>query len=308
MLSDAYRGIKFCSIIFKILKGEEMVIKYFQIVFKTVGLLFVVIILVFGYRIISKDAQLRRIGAQVAKKQETRGCDFSKSFITLCGRSSKSNTRIKVEARCEIHDTLTGQTKNYYLLASCKGEDTYSKGRLFLDPPYDFSMIIADKEFLIIRNFANTLFDNVQPGFWKEAFGDIDFYIKMARIEQLSDKIKIAMITEGSVIINGRIEISDQSGRYRAILEFPIKTLNVSKENELYQVDTGPILLPDFSSSENKAMIERFNIAFVAYNNSYEAYFIIKEPTAITADAKNKTSFYSHIIRLNSVNSIFKVK
>jgi hypothetical protein len=274
------------------LKGEEMVIKYPKIFF--------VIILVFGLCV------NKGIGAQVAKESETKGCNFTKSFITLCGRSSKSNTRINVEARCKIHDTFTGKREKYYLLTSCKGEDTYSKGRLFLDPPYDFSMIVGDKEFLIMRNFANSLADNVQYGL-KEAFGDIDFHIKTARIEKLSDKMKIAMITEGRAIVNGRIEIRDQSGRYRAILEFPIKTLNVSKENELYQVDTGPILLPDFSAPENKAMIERFKIAFVAYNNSYEAYFIIKEPTELI-DTKNKTSFYSHIIRMDSVNSIFKVK
>jgi hypothetical protein len=106
-----------------------------------------------------------------------------------------------------------------------------------------------------------------------------------------------------NLILNGRCELADESGRYRAILEFPIKTMNVNDIDNMYQIDTGPILLPDFLSNKER-MVERFKLAYVAFNKSDDAYFVIQEPTPVTQESKEKVSYYSYVVKLNTKNMV----
>lgn len=247
--------------------------------------------------------------AHPSKEKLLKSCDFSKSFITFRGKyidNTDTNARIQVEARCEINDNLIEKTTNYYLVSSCKGEYVYSKGELFIKPPYDFLMIYSDKEFRILRKYANARRDNNSYGIWKEVFTNVNFHIKMVSAETLKDITKIVQVSLTNRILNGRVEIIDKLGRYHAILEFPIKTMNVSEKGCSYQVDTGPILLPDFTAT-NKTMIEKFQIAFVAFNSKNESQFLINAPVTVGIGIMNKTRDYSRNIKINSQNTILQL-
>ena len=202
-----------------------------------------------------------------------------------------------------VLDQETGESENYYLVASCKGEDTYGGGRLFLVPSYDFCMVYSSTDFMIIRTHANAERDNTTVGDNRGHFLDVHFHIEMADAETLESYEEIVQTTLDNRILNGRTEIADESDRYRAMLEFPIKTMNVNDISNAYQVDTGPILLPDFTSSKER-MVERFQLAFVAYNRADEAYFVIQEPTLIAADSGEKAPHYSNVVRADAQNLV----
>jgi len=87
------------------------------------------------------------------------------------------------------------------------------------------------------------------------------------------------------------------------MIEFPIKTMNANHVRGIYQVDTGPILLPNFTSNKER-MVERFQLAFVAYNRNDEAYFVIQEPTPITEGSGEKVSHYSKVVRADAKNTV----
>jgi len=106
-------------------------------------------------------------------------CDFSRSFVTFVTKNRTNNARIQVESRCEIFQHEIGRTETYYLVASCKGEDTYGKGRLFLVPSYDFCMIYSSKDFMIIRTHGNAELNNITIGDNQGHFLDVHFHIKM---------------------------------------------------------------------------------------------------------------------------------
>jgi hypothetical protein len=93
------------------------------------------------------------------------------------------------------------------------------------------------------------------------------------------------------------------------VIEFPVKTMNVNDINNIYQVDTGPILLPDFEAKKER-MVERFQLAFVAYNKPDEAYFVIQEPIpAVSGQADGpKMSHYSRIVRTDSKNAVMALR
>ena len=234
-------------------------------------------------------------------------CDFGRSFVTFVTRGRGNNARIQVEARCEMTDAQ-GAVEEYFLVASCKGEDTYGKGVLFLDPNYDFCAIFSRKEFMIIRVGApyvnkNTIAANA------DRFDDVLFDIKMADGEVLSPDAAVVKATLAGRVVNGRTEIADKAEKRRAMIEFPVKTMNVNDINNIYQVDTGPILLPDFEAKKERA-VECFQQAFVAYNKADEAYFVIQEPIPASPDQPNgpKVGHYSRIVRMDAKNSVIALK
>lgn len=236
-----------------------------------------------------------------------KSCDFSRSFITFVTSNQSNNARIQVEARCEMLDSETGESEDFYLVASCKGEDTYGEGCLFLIPSYDFCMVYSHEDFMIIRTHVNAERDNTTVGDNRGHFLDVHFHIKMTDAEVLQSNAEIVQATLANRILNGRTKIADEGGRYYATLEFPIKTMNVNDVRNAYQVDTGPILLPDFASSKER-MVERFQLAFVAYNQEDEAYFVIQEPTPIVADSGEKASYYSKVVRTDAQNSVIALR
>ena len=234
-------------------------------------------------------------------------CDFSRSFMTFLIEDRRNNARIQVESRCQLLDETTGQAEDYYLVASCKGEDTYGEGRLFLVPNYDFCMIYSATDFMIIRAHGNAERDNREAGAHRDKFENVTFHVNMVDAEVLADDRAAVEATLDNRIINGRTEIADDTGRYRAMIEFPVKTMNVNDVRRMYQVDTGPILLPDFESQAPR-MVERFNLAYVAFNNPNEAWFVIQEPTPIAEGRSEKVSHYSRVTRMEAQNSLVAIR
>jgi len=66
------------------------------------------------------------------------------------------------------------------------------------------------------------------------------------------------------------------------VLEYPVKTMNVLREPSRFQVDTGPLILPDFTSTAEHR-IERLEMAYVVYNGFDRAEFIRRKPIAFAA-------------------------
>jgi len=235
-------------------------------------------------------------------------CDFSRSFVTFVTRERANNARIQVEARCALTDVRDGSSEDYFLVASCKGEDTYGSGVLFLEPSYDFCGIFSAREFILIRaGVPYHARDTV--GANRDLFDDVLFYIRTVEAEALDTNEAIVQATLANRVINGRVEIADPTGRYRASIEFPIKTMNVNDIRNVYQVDTGPVLVPDFASSRER-MVERFDLAYVAYNTPDEAYFVIQEPIAIDPQQPDgpMVSHYSRIVRMATRNSLLAMR
>jgi hypothetical protein len=239
----------------------------------------------------------------------TRSCDFSRSFVTFVTPGRGNNARIQVEARCTILDRQTNQSEEFYLVASCKGEDTYGKGPLFLEPNYDFCGIFSNREFMLIRRHSNHRRDNETVATNAERFEALRIDLKLVDAEVLPDNPRIVQATLANRIINGRVQIADATARYEATIEFPIKTMNVNDIKMMYQVDTGPILLPNWNA-EKKRAVERFDLAFVAYNRPDEAYFVIQTPTEVdVGDPKSpKVSHYSLTSRMPAKCEVIELR
>ena len=232
-------------------------------------------------------------------------CDFSRSFITFVTQGRGNNARIQVEARCLLTDISSGTEDEYFLVASCKGEDTYGKGILFLDPNYDFCGIFSRQEFRLIR-VGVPFRTNETLGDVERFFEEVKYDIVLVEGKGLTNNEAIVQATLSNQLLNGRTTLND-AGRYRATIEFPIKTMNANDIEHLYQVDTGPLLLPDFRSQARR-IVERFDLAFVAFNKPDEAYFVIQGPMSICGTEEPQVSHYHRIVRMDTENEVIALR
>ena len=105
----------------------------------------------------------------------------------------------------------------------------------------------------------------------------------------------------------GRTEIKDPKHPLRYVIEYPIKTMNFMPKDNSYQIDTGPLLVPDFDLEAESAVIDRLEMAHVAYNHKYPdlAEFILRKPTAVTDDSGNELCQILHYskVRVDSAQN-----
>jgi hypothetical protein len=81
--------------------------------------------------------------------------------------------------------------------------------------------------------------------------------------------------SERNLQMVGRTEFRDEQRKERYVLEYPIKTMNFRPESASFQVDTGPLLVPNSRSGQAKA-IDRLEMAHVCYNRFDRAEFILR--------------------------------
>ena len=115
----------------------------------------------------------------------------------------------------------------------------------------------------------------------------------------------VTAASEGKDPLVGRTTLSHPDGSYECTLEYPIKTMNFRPETPSFQVDTGPLVLPDFSPSE-ESMIDRLVMAHVAFNRFDRAEFIIRLPTPIDESRPDgpRTLHYAEVREYPATNQI----
>ena len=227
--------------------------------------------------------------------------DYGRSYIV--GQWPENSARFLVESRLRI--TENGGTTDFYQCASCKSERTFAEKDLFSQVNYDFLPVFGPQEGIVFRRHAGT-----QPRYKEKRpsanmWGPQEYRLVPAKATTaLSTPAAIRDATHAAIPLVGRTEIRSQSRS--AIIEYPIKTMNIHEERDLYQVDTGPVLWPDLSFPG--AAIDALYLAFVAFNRDDIAYFVIEGPTTIPADSGSATvHHYSRHEKQQAHNSLFAV-
>jgi hypothetical protein len=120
---------------------------------------------------------------------------------------------------------------------------------------------------------------------------------------------KIRDTTAAAVPIVSRTELADDATGLKAVIEAPVKTLNVSIHRSMYQVDTGPIAYPDLSQ-RFEPRIDCLKLAFVAFNAPHFADFIVEQPTAVVEDEVEKCQIhhYSKPFSMPAKNALLAVE
>ena len=216
--------------------------------------------------------------------------DYGRSFIS--GTAPFNCVRFWVESRTTIFDDQAGTAVDYYQCASCKSENTFAEQDLFQGDNYDFLPILGDGYWLVFRRPAR-----ISPRYRtvctaEELWGEPKMMLHYAtRATELDTFEKIRDATAAGLPIVTQTEIRNQETGLRAVIECPTKTMNISLDKSIYQVDTGPIAFPDLTK-RFEPQIDCLSLAFIAFNAPHFADFIIEQPTAVVEDEQEKCRVY----------------
>ena len=189
--------------------------------------------------------------------------------------------------------------ERFVLIAPCRTEWVYAEDRLFQIPSTEYRMIYSLKDH---RGMGSKIMyqgpsSKGEPHFPNFSSVEIDVQT-FTGTRQLKTPTEINSATETNIPLVARTEIRDAKRGRRYVMEYPIRTMNFRPEAGSFQVDTGPLLVPDLNSEEEKP-IDRLQMAHVVYNRLDKAEFILRRPTPITDESGaevTKVLHYSEVM------------
>ncbi|MBG88533.1 MAG: hypothetical protein CMO80_16755 [Verrucomicrobiales bacterium] len=221
-------------------------------------------------------------------------CDFQTSFMTWHSRAHKDSrpharhnvphgnmVRIQLEALIDRVDRKSGVSERFVLIAPCITEWVYAEDRLFQKPSAEFRNIYSATEH---RPMTRRIIADAKPARGRTTTTRYHFLTfdvnPHGQTRMLPTAKEIVEVSGTKVPLVGRTRIDDPKGQVSWIMEYPIKTMNFMPKTNSFQVDTGPILVPDHESKADEP-INRLEMAYVAYNRLDRAEFILRRPTPI---------------------------
>jgi hypothetical protein len=268
--------------------------------------------------------------------------DYDKSYMTWGVSSDPDDTRkpghmpwgnearIMIEARCEMFQEASGRQEAFYLIAACRTEWMYRDEIIFQDPNREYRGIWSQDRYLgtgygLVAEGAG-LRKTASDGPVGTITGSDDYvarqsglnektcnYVRLtlrnhAAARPLEDDDAIVRATMDDEGLIAQTELWDEATGIRAVLEYPIRTMNFHSERRRFQVDTGPVIVPDFTC-KSEHWIEWFDVAHVGYNRLDRAEFIILRPTPVVIDGSEvcRVHHFSQVRQCPTRHTLFAV-
>lgn len=243
--------------------------------------------------------------------------DFNRSsVINVSARDGEDiNTcRTHVLARCVIerHDA----EEEYFLGKECIGEYMYAERGIAQVPTSEVCIVFGREESSLLKRFANHDHDVIQTGpvdVPRECFDgsvaswtDIRFVLNRSPARRLATAEEIIGATLNGEVLVGRTTLPDADNGGHAVLEYPIHYMNVHPPELRFQVDVGPVLYPDFTSTA-ESLVECMQLAYVLFNRLDEAEFALRVPTRVAADQEAEVLHYAHVIKAEARSELFSL-
>lgn len=211
------------------------------------------------------------------------------------------------KSRTRVIDEDSGRFEEYYQCGSCKGEHTFADEDLFIEPNFDFMPIFGPSLGVIFKRWAavDDRYKVTRPT--PEMWGGPRYMLRTAETAtelQSFDDIRDAT-DEGRPLV-AQTEIWNEETALRAVIEYPVKTMNILDERRVYQVDTGPVAFPDLST-RREVHAHGLKLAFIAFNRAGFSDFVIEEETPVCREGQTvaQVHHYSKIISVAAENRLY---
>jgi len=255
--------------------------------------------------------------------------DFARSFLTFRIDTTKkptqtashrppfslNNARIQIECRLRVTDKQSLQTQTFVLGANCKTERVGVTENIWTEPNADFVPIFSDTHFMHLKTYATTgegvpLYppgsgtqSERQSGAIVDAFEDV----RIDLVDTIGSELKESREIIAATLTNRRLnaQTTIENDRYKAVIEYPVRTMNANERDKIYQTDTGPVLFPDLAC-EPEQILSRLQLAYAAFNCPDWVEFLIRQTTTITDDIS--VYHYSESLRFDARNEIVAIE
>ena len=251
--------------------------------------------------------------------------DYGNSYVRWTGRRSTDDkrkpghmpgdntVRILLDSRCWITDA-SGETREYNMISPCRTEWMYRTDVLWQQPNYEFAGKYSATGWMAGHARAGDA--NEFGGDWRVARNIDDLFRELRtdvrhyqEVEELENDEQVVEATLSSHPIVARTEVWSSDENTRAVIEYPIKTMNVQLERRRMQVDTGPLIYPDLDADE-ESEIKKLHFAFVCFNVYDVAEFILRGPTRVMRDDEQVGTYidYSNVRRVPIKNTFYAAR
>jgi hypothetical protein len=257
-------------------------------------------------------------------------CDFARSFVTFridqrvkqpktVSRPppfTLNNARLQLECRCWLTPEGAGPPAAYALTASCKAEQVNVPEDIWHEPGADMCLAASADEFLVVKSWDRVdrgvrlsppelgVQPERQAGKNADAFDRLRIDVREAPGRLLGTTADvIAAGLEGRPVVSQSEFPAPGGGRVR--LEYPVKVLNVSERDGFYQVDTGPVLVPDPEAFDGTHAISCLRLAYIAHNSLGCTELLVNVPTPVGGGVR--VNHYARVLKVRADNRMIEV-
>lgn len=195
--------------------------------------------------------------------------DFDRAALTWTTKTG-SHGRWRLAASATAWSRAKGPDELYVLAPMVGAGDVYGAGRLPRDPPYTFQVLASRRRHAIIREAATNTFVADSADGNDSLFESVDIHDPRHEGPQLvmADLVvdRIAHLWPLTCRVRARTRAGDDM---EWLLDFPVNHINAKLASgvPLFQVETGPVLVPDALVSEPGASRNAdFVLAYVFFN------------------------------------------
>ncbi len=236
-----------------------------------------------------------------------------------------NNARFPLECFCRVSASgamaagdgqTTAASAEYVLGASCKAEQVHVRQDIWHDPAADMCLAASQDEFLVIkswdRNNRGVMLSpptlgpqpERQAGKCRDAFTNllIDRRETAGQLLTSTEEIVSAVLNNRPIVSQTEYVTAEGS---QVFIEYPVKVINASEREMFYQVDTGPVLVPDRSAFDGVHAISEMRLAFIAHNTLGCTELLLNVPTPIGHELS--VNHYSKVLKVKAVNRMIAV-
>lgn len=229
--------------------------------------------------------------------------DYERSFVL--GNGPENEVRFWVESRTRIVSEASGQSEDYVQVGSCKSEHTFARENLLHEDNYDFLPVFGPEWSVVYRRHADLRDSYREIRRSQEWWNGQQYRLIVGReVEELTSAAAVREATYDAVPIVAQTHVRNEETGLQAIMEYPVKTMNTNRDDDLYQVDTGPVAFPDLSQRRARH-VEALSLAFVVFNAPHFADFVLEAPTRV---GDEQVYHYSKLVSLAAVNRLYAVR
>lgn len=234
--------------------------------------------------------------------------DFSRSFVTFFTTPAQGGNiaRIQIDATCRVDGWgPDGGVGEFHLITPCRSEVMYEEEGLYQMPNYEFCGIFAATELVLLRTHWTSDREQPEHALPNERFERVAIDLVHLPAEIIDTDAGVVDATLSNRRLVARTELTDPVNGTRAVIDYPVKTMNVRMKPANFQVDTGPLLVPRWDCADKPAPL-RFDVAHVVYWKRDRAEFVLRRPMTIAAGDEGpvQVTDYSELRFDNATNTI----
>jgi hypothetical protein len=218
-------------------------------------------------------------------------CDFPASFITWDAppRSEPDPrpyarhvfphgivVRMPLDAVLDVTDEATGSTERIVLCVPHRTEWCFNDPPIFaMRPLYPPQIVNTEYRWIFSPSAERNMEGHpIYPAIperrvhrgYRERYRSASLKLKrLPNTRVLSGAREIIQAVEDKAILVGRTELRDAARDERYVIEYPVRVVDYWAGDGSYQVNAGPLVLPD-PDRDDPHVMDRLEMAFIVYN------------------------------------------